>query len=290
MNSRYLGGLYMALAASIWGGVYVVSKIVLEKVPPLPLLWMRYLVASAALLLLLLASRYSWRIRWRNLITVFFIALIGYVLSILSQFQGTELSSAHMGAVVTSATPAFMAVFARVLLREHVTKRKALSVTLATVGVLLVIDVGKLSSSEARGGLILGLAALTWALMSVIVKLLPNNLSSLTVTTYAIVIATVLLTPSAIHQLNGVSLWGRLGEPAVWGGILYLGIIGTAGAFFLWNKGLQLVDASSGGIYFFFQPLVGTLLGWLVLGETVGLTFWIGTALIVFSVVLVLRE
>ncbi|MDP9729595.1 drug/metabolite transporter (DMT)-like permease [Alicyclobacillus tengchongensis] len=51
-----------------------------------------------------------------------------------------------------------------------------------------------------------------------------------------------------------------------------------------------MVDASSGGLFFFFQPLVGTFLGWLILGEEVGVTFWLGAALIVISVSLVLQD
>lgn len=76
----------------------------------------------------------------------------------------------------------------------------------------------------------------------------------------------------------------------IWGGILYIGTISTAGAFYFWNKGLQLVEAGSGGLYFFFQPLVGTLFGWIFLGEQVGLSFWIGAGLIVAGVLLVIRE
>ena len=32
-------------------------------------------------------------------------------------------------------------------------------------------------------------------------------------------------------------------------GVLYLGIVSTAGAFFLWNKGLELLDASIGSLF-----------------------------------------
>lgn len=56
-----------------------------------------------------------------------------------------------------------------------------------------------------------------------------------------------------------------------------MGVISTAGGFLLWNRGLQMLNASSGGIYFFFQPMVGALLGWLILGETINITFWIGS-------------
>ncbi|RJS51517.1 permease-like protein YdzE [Bacillus subtilis] len=74
------------------------------------------------------------------------------------------------------------------------------------------------------------------------------------------------------------------------GCLLYLGIVSTDCAFLLWNRGLQLLNASSGGLFFFFQPLVGTLLGWILLGEQIGGTFWIGSFLILSGVLLVIKE
>ena len=71
------------------------------------------------------------------------------------------------------------------------------------------------------------------------------------------------MTPVSLVQLHGVAMT-EFARPTIWGGVLYLGVVSTAGAFFLWNKGLQMIDATSGGLYFFFQPLVGTFLGWIV--------------------------
>ncbi len=51
-----------------------------------------------------------------------------------------------------------------------------------------------------------------------------------------------------------------------------------------------MLNASSGGLFFFFQPLVGTLLGWFLLGERIGGTFWAGSTLILVGVLLVIRE
>lgn len=69
-----------------------------------------------------------------------------------------------------------------------------------------------------------------------------------------------------------------------------MGIVSTACAFLLWNRCLQLLIASSGGLFFFFQPLVGTLLGWILLGEQIGGTFLIGSFLILSGVLLVIKE
>ncbi len=289
MKSRYLGSVYMALAASIWGGMYVVSKIMLANVQPLALLWLRYIVALLAMVPVMVATKQSWKVHWRHVPLVMSVGIIGYSLSIWAQFQGTALSTAQLGSLITSATPAFMVVFGRVILGESITLRRAVSVGIATLGVILVIGLGRVGHSYELGGLILFMAALTWALMSVLVKRVPPIYPSLTVTLYAILTATVIITPLAVKALahTPLSIWGR---PDMWGGLIYLGVISTAGAFFLWNKGLQQVDASSGGLFFFFQPLVGTFLGWIVLEEAITLSFWLGAAMILLSVLLVIKE
>ncbi|MGA9173358.1 MAG: DMT family transporter [Thermoactinomyces sp.] len=289
MNQRYLGAFFMALAASIWGAMYVVSKIVLEVIPPLALVWLRYVVALVALVTMAFLTRQSFRIRWQHMPLILAIGVIGYAVSIWAQFLGTKLSSAQMGAIITSATPAFMVVFARILLGEKITVRKAVSVGLATVGVLLIVGIGHVSRSNELGGIVLGLAALTWALMSVLVKRVPSDYSQLMITMYGVLVAAAVMTPVSLVQLHGVAM-AEFARPTIWGGVLYLGVVSTAGAFFLWNKGLQMIDATSGGLYFFFQPLVGTLLGWIVLGEQVGITFWAGAALILGGVLLVVRD
>lgn len=289
MTKNHLGSIYLALASIIWGGMYVVSKVLLTVIPPLELVWLRYIVALITLITASVLTRQSWRIQRRDIPLIIAVGVIGYALSIWTQFVGTMLSSAQMGAMITSATPAFMVIFARLLLKEKITFRNGSSTFLATIGVLCIVGIGDIGRSYQLGGLVLGVAALSWALMSVIIKLIPSSYSQLVVTTYAIFTATVIITPFSVSQIEQAQLQTLL-QPSIWSGILYIGIVSTAGAFFLWNKGLQMVDAASGGLYFFFQPLSGTLLGWLFLGEQVGITFWIGAALILSGVFLVLTE
>ncbi|MDP9729594.1 drug/metabolite transporter (DMT)-like permease [Alicyclobacillus tengchongensis] len=237
MNSRYLGGLYMALAASIWGGMYVVSKINLAIMQPMELVWLRYVVALITLGVCIVLTKQSWKIRWRHFPLIAAVGIVGYAVSIWTQFLGTKLSTAQMGAMITSATPAFMVVFGLLLLKERINVRKAFSVGLATIAVLMIVGVGGLNHSYKLGGMILFIAAITWALMSVLVKQIPNHYSQLTVTFYATFVATLLITPFAVAQLvhTPASSWQ---QPSIWGGVLYLGVVSTAVAFFLWNKGL----------------------------------------------------
>jgi drug/metabolite transporter (DMT)-like permease len=289
MKNTWLGSIYLALASSIWGGMYVVVKVVVPVIPPLELVWMRYLVAFVALLVTGLITRQKWRIRKRDFLIIIAIGVIGNAISIVTQETGTMLSTAQMGAIITSSTPAFMVIFARLLLKEQLTIKKGLSVCLATIGVFLIVGIDRINLSTKLGGISLLIAALTWALMSILVKRVPSDYSQIVVTTYSILVALIVLTPIVIGRLHEIN-FSQLTHPTIWGGVLYIGIISTAGGFLLWNRGLQMLNASSGGLFFFFQPVVGTLLGWLILGEKIGLTFWVGSILILSGVLIVINE
>ena len=103
---------------------------------------MRYLVAIVALLVIGILTRQNWRIEKRYILLIVAIGVIGNAISIVAQETGTMLSTAQMGAIITSSTPAFMVIFARLILKEQLTLKKGLSVSLATIGVLLIVGIG----------------------------------------------------------------------------------------------------------------------------------------------------
>ncbi|MNN39530.1 EamA-like transporter family protein [compost metagenome] len=66
MKNKLLGSLYLSLAASIWGGMYVVVKVLVDVIPPLELVWMRYVIAFVALLIIGVLTKQSWYIAKRD--------------------------------------------------------------------------------------------------------------------------------------------------------------------------------------------------------------------------------
>ncbi|PEA61590.1 EamA family transporter [Bacillus thuringiensis] len=292
MKQTILGAICLSLAASIWGGMYVVSKYVLDFIPPLTLVWLRFIIAFVVLYgILKLAEKKQKKkvnIRKKDWLLFAWIGFIGYFISITCQFIGTKLSDAHTGSLVTSATPAFMVIFAALILKEKLTARRLLSTIIATIGVIIVIGWDIEIGSYFIGTIILVGAAITWALLSIYVKIASIQFSSLVITTYAIFFSLFFITPFMIWELQAASI-GTVNTYVILG-ILYLGIVSTAGAFFLWNKGLELLDASIGSLFFFFQPIVGSLLGWLLLNETLNSNFFIGGILIICSVLITTFE
>src|SRR4051794_16086631 len=106
--------------------MYIVVKIVVDTIPPIELVWIRFLIASITLAIVCLLTKQIWKINKRYWGLIFLIALIGYVISIIFQDTGTLLSTAQLGALVTATTPSFMIIFARILLKEKITFNKIL--------------------------------------------------------------------------------------------------------------------------------------------------------------------
>lgn len=279
------GILAASAAAAIWGGMYVVSKLVLEVVPPLTLVVIRFCVALPVLFIWqkLMEARGARRFGLRDFLSLAAPGFIGFCLSLGAQFAGTHLSTASLGAVITSATPAFVVPCAYALLREKPSAWKLAGLALATIGVVLVINPGADAIGQTpamlMGNALLVVAALTWALYSVMVKrITAGGMSALAATLGVTLWGVVFDAPLAALELRGASI-GAL-TPAVLAGIAYLGVVSTAIAFYLWNKGFELLDANTAALCFFAQPVTGAALGALVLGETPGAGFMIGGALI----------
>jgi drug/metabolite transporter (DMT)-like permease len=68
--------------------------------------------------------------------------------------------------------------------------------------------------------------------------------------------------------------------PGIIGGILFLGIISTAVAMFLWNYAFAELPAAVASLTFFAQPIVGSVLGAVLLGEKITPMFLFGGLLI----------
>ena len=216
MPKRLLGGICLTLAASIWGGMFVSVKIAVQYIPPIPLVWMRYIIAFIVLLGVIIYQRENLKIARKDILLLLSIGVIGHTISIVTQEYGTMFSSAQMGSVITSATPAFMLIFAAWILKEKMTVRKILSIILATVGVLLIAGLDSMDMSKQLGALCSTIAALTWALMSVMLKLIPSRYSPIQINFYAVLTAIICLTPVNLPTVSSLP-WDKILQPDIIG-------------------------------------------------------------------------
>jgi drug/metabolite transporter (DMT)-like permease len=273
-------GLLSGLAAaSIWGGMYVVSKVVMQVIPPFSLIVLRLVLGIVTLGAIILVCK-KGKVTSKQFWHIFCVGVMGYGISLGFQFVGTKLSTAANGSLVTSATPAFVLLFAALLLGEKITRRRLIALGIATAGVVAVIDPRNaiLSSSFFWGNICLVAAALTWALYSVLIRKATQQVDVLMTTLIAFIGGLPVCLPLSTWEV-ATQGFGTISLGVV-GGVLFIGIISTALAMYLWNAAFATLDAGVASLTFFAQPIVGTLLSVLFLNDHITPLFITGGVLI----------
>ena len=287
-NKQWKGLAYGLTAAAIWGGMYVISKLILDIIPPYTLLSIRLILG---LLVLWVAVQLSGGMRFtrKQTITALGVGFVGFGVSVGLQFVGTWLSTASNGALVTSAVPAFVLPFAAWLLKEKITRQRVMALIVSLLGVVAVIDPrsASLSPDLFWGNIILVAAALTWALYSVLVRLTSRDLPLLPATMVFFAGGLLFTLPASVFELQRTAL-GEITAGVVLG-VLYLGVISTALAMYLWNKAFATLEAGVASLTVFAQPVVGAGLGAIFLHEQLTLLYLVGGALICLGIWLAVK-
>nr|WP_323192333.1 DMT family transporter [Halostella sp. PRR32] len=128
------------------------------------------------------------------------------------------------------------------------------------------------------GVALLLVAGLGWAAYTVGGKRLVRTYSALETATYSTLFSVpvvAVLVPVEV-ALTDASMRGIPLSVDVVGAVLYLGLLSTAAAWYLWYKGLEFADAGTVAVFFFAQPAVGAVLGAAVLGEALGAGYLVG--------------
>ena len=292
MTQTLRGALYGITAASLWGAMFVVSDAMMQFIPPFTLLSIRLGIA-APLFASVLALQGCLKLPRRDAVRLMALGALGFGVSVGSQFVGTSLSSAINGSVITSAAPAFIVLFAWLLLREALTPLKLISGAVATLGVLTILDLAQFSLGLAEAGRLLGdvalaFAAISWAAYSVLVRRASERFSTSAITTYAMIGGFIFCAPLAALELRGATLPALTLE--ILAGILFLSLIAMGVANYLWNRAFALVQASVASLFLFAQPLVGALLSNLLLGQAITPRLVLGALLIAIGVLLALQS
>lgn len=285
MQKSWQSPLLCTLVIVIWGSLYISGRLVLQQIPALLVLFIRYALSSVILLGVGYRALHGHiaiaRKDWGEL---FFVGFLGYFLSNAALFLGIQYSSASFASLINSLTPVVISGLAIALLGEKVTKLQALSLGVAVLGAGIII--GKPTAGVTTAGILICVFALfSWAYATIYLKKLTARYDPLLVTGYGMAIAAVLSLPSAwafIHFTGApVSFTGSL-----WAPLLYTCLVCTALAHLLWNELLQKLPATYCASFYPLQPLTSMILGVAMLGEEMTPSLLIGAACIVAAMVL----
>ncbi|MBI1733823.1 MAG: DMT family transporter [Candidatus Rokubacteria bacterium] len=290
MSPRARAYIVLVVVVSIWASYPALGKLALRDLPPFFLAVVRCSLASAFLVALLVRAHGTpFHALTPSAFRAFlFLGVTGYWLSTQFSYLGYYFTTAANAVILQSATPVMVAVGARFYLGERLTRRQQIGVGVSVLGVLMVITNGRLAllrPEEMRAGDFITLGALTgWAAYTVYGKRVMREHSADLATTAAYVLGTLLMIPTAVATAPYFPA-PRLTSPVAWSIVVYQAIIGAL-AHVWWYRAINVVGPSVSAIFINLQPVVGVLLAFLILGETIGVWQVVGGTFVVAGVVL----
>jgi probable blue pigment (indigoidine) exporter len=282
--------LALTLAAASWGIGTVVSKRATAEIPPLTLLPIQ-LAASLVVLVLFM--------RWRGLPLrdasssplLGRLGLLNPGLSYALSLLGLVHITASLSVLLWAMEPVLILFLAAWLLRERISASLLILSLIAVAGMLLVISAPGGSGDVLGVGLtIAGVACCAIYTVSTRRWLGDTDSTSHVLAgqqMYALAFAGVLAgaawlaTGSVLPSSVTAAGWAS----AIGSGVLYYGV-----AYWLYLSGLRHVPASLAAVSFYLIPVFGVAAGFLFLGERLGPGQWLGAAVVVAAIYLILRR
>lgn len=265
----------LLLLCLLWGFNWVVMKVANDYFSPSFFAMLRFSTGAAILLAITLVRKIPLPDRryWP------WIAFTGATqIAFCNAAMQTSLQTlgAGLAAMLNYTMPIWVAILARIFLREKLSGRKVagIVISLAGLGLLLNVDV-----SDDLYAIMLALsAAMVWGAGNVAMKgkLMGCDLTSLTA--WQMTVGAVVLAVYTAVMGEWRAEWNWLSLACV----AYNGALASAVAFMLWCYLIKHMEASKAAIASLAVPVVGVVSGIIFLGESLTLTMGAGM-LIVFA-------
>ncbi len=288
MNNKTYISLLLAFVSLVWAGSFVAVRMTVKEISPVDLGFLRFLVATPFMVLILLLSKKETRLPAKELLSLSVLGLTGVTLLYIFQFIGIEYTTASTSAVLINTNVIFIVLLSATFLKEKFPLRKSAGIAFSFVGVLVVIFAQMTNESIAFsnvfliGCIFIILSAFCWAIYSIVGKRLLDKYDPFTVTTYAFVLGTIFFLPVVLPDITdviqGVSFNG-------WMAILYLALICSVFGYVAWYYALSRIEAGRAAVFLNLIPLFTIVISFFT-GEIPTFIFLIGAILIIYGVYL----
>jgi drug/metabolite transporter (DMT)-like permease len=268
-----------------WGTTFAAVKIGLESAPAVLFAGLRSLVGGAAMAVLAW-RRTGWPVLAGQGRDYTLLTALNVLLFFGLQTVAIGLLPSGLAAVLVYLQPVLVGVLAWWLLDESMTTGKILGLVLGFAGIV-VVGGGAFAGHVSGAGVAVAVAsALAWALGTIVFKATDGRVDAWWAVAVPFLLGGVLLTAVGLVVEGPDIGW----SPRFVVALAYAGLVGTALAWSLWFGRVAAGEAGRAASYIFFVPLVGVVVGAVLLDETLTASLLVGGALVVLGVYLVNRR
>ena len=275
---------FLVLANVLWGSSHAIGKLAIDTFDPLILAGLRVTIATGCF----------WGLRWSGIATrevvplrdVGTLAGLGLLTVACSQFldyRGLSLTTATDSSLMIIGEVIFTTILAWLVAREHIGYQKRIGLVLGIVGVVVLTLGGAPDSAyapqRALGNTLVLLALLCESIFTVLGARYAQSYQPLTILRWTYTGSMLVWIPVLVWAYTTGAI--AVASPAAWGAVVYMAVATSVVSYLLWFWVIRSAGSSLGAMTLFVQPVVGSVIGLLILAEPQSPGLYIGAALIV---------
>ncbi len=289
-SKKIMGHVYALFTILVWGSCFVLTKELLASYTAVQIIPLR--MGLAYLTLWVLRPK-TMKLPVKDELMFILIGITGGSFYFFLQNTALTYTYAANVSIIVALSPILTVILAGLFSRsgERLGKFVYIGAVIAIAGVVLVVLNGQLTFHLSPMGDLLALvAALMWAVYSILIKTYTERYDNFLVTRRVMLWAFLTSIPLVLLTDGVPSLMPLFTTPRILLSWLFLGVFGNAVCFAIWNIAFQRLGVVITNNYLYASPFVTLVVGYLLLDEQIAVMSVIGAVLITAGVVVALKK
>lgn len=193
---------------------------------------------------------------------------------------GVNMANASLAAIVFSSNPIFVMIFSYFLIHEAFTRKKAITLVLSLIGLIIVANPVDIIQNGNVGLLVSLAAAISFAFYTTLGKLRIGKLGGNVENAFSFLIGCLFLL--VILIFHGDPIIAGINSRTIWP-LLYCSLVVTGFGYLFFMKAIELTGPSNASFAFFIKPIIALILASIILSEPITANAVIGLVLILLG-------
>lgn len=277
----------LTFATATWGSAFIAGKIAVQSFEPATIAFFRFLGAAVLLFpLMFIMEKNPQKPNMKDYGLFAVLGLTGIALYNIFFFIATKHAPVIKSSLFIASNPVLIVILSGLFLKETITRNNIIGMVIALSGVAFIITDGHLLSLVQIGfepiDFVLMGAVVSWALYSVVGKIVLRKFSSVESTTYAVAFGTLFLLPFSMAETSVQEVLQA--STNTWIAIAHMSILVTVVSFVMYYNGIKEVGAAKASIFINVMPVSAVIMATIFLDETFTWAHAVGAALVLSGV------
>ncbi|MCX6249912.1 MAG: DMT family transporter [Bacteroidetes bacterium] len=277
----YFYGLF---AMVFWGMSFIWTTILLKYYPPVTIIFLRLIISSCFLFLVIFLSGRSEQIKRKDMGWILLSALFNPFLYFLGENNGLKFTSPAITSVVIATIPVFSPVVAYLSFREKISFLNIVGIFICFAGLLIML-VNKHLSLEVNplGLYFLGGAVISALFYSVLLRKLTYSYSAMTLIAWQNLIGVILFMPLFLIYDRENFFKVEMNSEIITS-LFLLAIVASSLAFVFYARTVKLLGISKANIFTNLIPVFTAIFSYFILSEVLTKGKITGIIIVIFGV------